>query len=191
VLRGQLYKSANAGASFYQVGVMELKSDTWAELNQALALRPDFAYAPVVFSGGDSLYSGGSYKDVWSYTFSAPVKARLSKPVVSTGADMKGRLIVIKSSLLPTHVEAAPRFEYRLYRKKGSKWVKYKFYSGASSSGSGFYANSLRIYWNKLHQGRYRVRTYHADSGEAGHLPTLSKYTYFTRGSRFSYWTKR
>ncbi len=191
VLRGQLYKSANSGASFYQVGVMEQKSDIWAELNEALALRPDFASSPVVFSGSDSLYSGGSYKDVWSYTFSAPVKARLSKPVVSTGADMKGRLIVIKSSLLPTHVQAAPRFEYRLYRKKGSKWVKYKFYSGRSSSGSGFYPNSRRIYWKTLPRGRYRVRTYHADSGEAGHLPSYSKYTYFTRGSRFSYWTKR
>jgi hypothetical protein len=191
VLRGQLYKSANAGASFYQVGVMELEADMFAELNEALAIRSDFASAPVVFSGSDSLYSGGSNQDVWTYTFSPPVKARLSKPVVSTGADMKGRLIVIKGSLSPLHVEAAPRLEYRLYRKRGTAWVKYKFYPRPSFRVGGFYPDSLYIYWNSLPRGQYKVMTYHADSGETGHLPSSSLPTYFTRGSGFSYWTKR
>ena len=183
VIDGQLYKSANGGVSFYKVGVFDL--------NEALAIRSDFVSAPTLFSAADSLNSGGSNQDVWTYTFSRPVKARLSKPVVSAGADMKGRLIQIKSSLRPIHVEAAPRFEYRLYRKVGTRWLKYKFYPKPTFRVGGGYPAELRIYWNSLPQGQYKVMTYHADSGEAGHLPSLSQATYFTRGSRFSFWTKR
>lgn len=183
VIDGQLYKSANEGVSFYKVGVIDL--------NEALAIRSDFASAPMLFSATDDLESGGSNQDVWTYTFSPPVKARLSKPVVSTGVDMKGRLISIEGALRPLHVEDAPRFEYRLYRKVGTAWVKYKFYPRPTYRVGGGYPDELRIYWSSLPQGQYKVMTYHADSGEAGHLPSLSLPTYFTRGSQFSYWTKR
>ena len=190
VMQGLMFKSVNSGASFYPLGSHA------TELTGAFDIRPDFSRNPVAY-GLAPQTTLWKTRSLFTYRFGARHKARLSKPVVGSAVNGYGRLIYMRGTLSPVHPHVdtsqmwwgGPAMKLYLERQSGSRYRPYKSYVKPTYWYGADY--ELVVYWKDLPRGNYRIRAYHTCSGDGGHTASWSSWTYFTRASSFSYWTRK